>query len=146
MDPTERIEAILTWYAGLPFDFADPETLVNYSRLLSCAIADLAAIGGQLGKAAIVAEFRRKSHHATRCREIIATQDKKNVSAADVQAESEVAALELREIEAQTKGDANAATLLLRHASDVLDTMRQQISMLRRERDDERFGRGTQTT
>ncbi len=144
MEPTERIEAILTWYAMLPFDFADPETLVNYSRLLSCAIADLAILAGQLRKATNAAEFRRKAHHATRCREIMATQDKPNVSAAVAQTESEAAYLNLRESEAQTSGDSDAATLILRHSSDVLDTMRQQISMLRREREDERFGRGTQ--
>mgnify|MGYP000941454262 FL=1 len=144
MEATERIAAIVEWYNALPFDYNDLHTLQNYSALLSCANADLGALAGQLRKQATLCEYRRKRHFAERVQYIRTTLSCSGAEA-ERQAEAEIGLQDLRELEAHASGDADAATLILRTAGEVLETMRQQIAMLRREKEDEKFGRGSQT-
>lgn len=145
MEATDRIAAIVEWYNALPFDYNDLHTLQNYSALLSCANADLGALAGQLRKQATMCEYRRKRHISQRIQQIKAAEQCSGAEA-ERKAEAEDETQNLRELEAHATGDADAATLILRTAGEVLETMRQQIAMLRREKEDEKFGRGSQTT
>ncbi len=144
MEPADRIAAIVEWYNALLFDYNDLDTLANYSRLLSCANADMGALSGDLRKYATLCEYRRKRHISQRIQQI-----KQADQCTGAEAERKVLAEDetqnLRELEAHATGDADAATLILRTAGEVLSTMRQQIAMLRGEREDEKFGRGSQT-
>ncbi len=145
MEPADRIAAIIEWYNALTFDYNDLDTLANYSRLLSCANADMGALAGELRKHATLCEYRRKRHIWQRIQQIKGTEQCSGAEA-ERKAEAEDETQSLRELEAHATGDADAATLILRTAGEVLSTMRQQIAMLRGEREDEKFGRGSQTT
>lgn len=144
MEATDRIAAIVEWYNALHFDYNDLDTLANYSRLLSCANADMGALAGELKKHATMCEYRRKRHISQRIQQIKAAEQCSGAEA-ERKAEAEEETQILREKEAHATGDADAATLILRTAGEVLETMRQQIAMLRREKEDEKFGRGSQT-
>jgi hypothetical protein len=144
MEPADRIAAIVEWYNALLFDYNDLDTLANYSRLLSCANADMGALSGDLRKYATLCEYRRKRHISQRIQQI-KTSEQCSGAEAERKAEAEEETQQLREKEAHATGDADAATLILRTAGEVLSTMRQQIAMLRGEREDEKFGRGSQT-
>lgn len=143
MDAADRIAAIVEWYNALPFDFADLDTLGNYSRLLACAIADLSALVGMLGKEANRCEYQRKRHFAERVQAIKAAAACSGAEA-ERQAEAEKEYQERRDDEQRANGENDAAKFILRHADGVLEVMRQQIAMLRREKENEQMGRGSQ--
>ncbi len=140
----ERVCAVVEWYASLPTDFADIDTLANKSRVLACANADLAMLAGQLAKAENVAEFQRKAMFARSRQSLLDSQVAKSVAAAEAQVEADAEYLNLKKVEIEAAGDSQAARLLLSHASAVLDTMRQHISNLKTDRQNELAGRGSQ--
>ena len=137
-----RIENAVAWYANLPKDFADVDTLLQAARKLSARIFEFAGEVGALYKARNRTEFQRKAEFSRIFRELMAADPKPSVAAAEKEADGLVATL--RDDEQQADAEYHAAKLLLDTARAVHDQMRQHISHIKHEMRAEMTGQGAQ--
>lgn len=147
MPVDEKIEAIVQWYAGLPNDYQDFNTLLNYSRLLACYKVHLAALVGNLAGQRNACEFMRKSRYAAKLREVMARDNggkPPSHAAAKTEVDADEDIISLQNEEQISDAAHQSARLILQHSEDVLASMRQQIATLRKEEWAERRGVGTQ--
>lgn len=131
--PLQTIESVVAWYAKRPRDFADLDALLYAAKTLSAALFDFASEVGGLYKQRNRTEFQRKAEFGRIYRELMAADQRPSVSAAEKEAESLVSTL--RDEEQQADAEYMAAKMLLETAKGVHDQMRQQIGLLRSEKE-----------
>jgi len=138
----EKISAAVHWYAVLDRDYADIVTLMEARRRLACHLFNYAIEVGELNRDKNRTEPVRKSKYARLVNEALAKSDGKNVAAAQQSADFNTS------FERGEEGAAEAAyfagRLIYDAGTNVLDTMNQHISNLKKERSLEYNGQGSQ--
>lgn len=133
LTPLQTIERVVAWYAKQPRDYQNIDRLQYSAKTLSCALFDFASEVGGLYKQRNRTEFQRKAEFGRIYRELMAAEQRPSVSAAEKEAESLVSTL--RDEEQQADAEYMAAKMLLETAKGVHDQMRQQIGLLRSEKE-----------
>jgi len=139
----EKIQAAVQWYATIPPDFNDIGQLMEARRRLACHLFNFAIEVGELNREKNRTEHLRKSKYARIVNETLAKTDGKNVASAQQSADFQTS------FERGEEGAAEAAyfagRLIYDAGTNVLDTMNQHISNLKKERSMEFTGQGSQT-
>jgi len=147
MEPSEKLAEIVAWYGGLPGDYNDVTTLLNYARLLACYMADFAGVVGGLAKERNRTEWLRKAEYAARLKEAMRPEKegaKTSAASAKIEVEALSTIVGLQYDEQRAESELVASRLILDGAARVHDAMRQHIAHLRSEHDNEMRGRGSQ--
>ena len=138
----EKIQAAVQWYATIPADFQDIAQLMEARRRLACHLFNFAIEVGELNREKNRTEHLRKSKYARLVNEALEKSEGKNVAAAQQSADFKTS------FERGEEGASEAAyfagRLIYDAGTNVLDTMNQHISNLKKERSLEYNGQGSQ--
>ncbi len=140
----EKIQAAVQWYATISPDFNDVAQLMEARRRLACHLFNFAIEVGELNHEKNRTEHTRKSKYARIVNEALEKTDGKNVAAAQQSADFKTS-FERGE-EAAAEAAYFAGRLIYDAGTNVLDTMNQHISNLKKERSLEYSGQGSQNT
>ena len=138
----EKIQAAVSWYATIPPDFSDIGQLMEARRRLACHLFNFAIEVGELNRDKNRTEHVRKSKFARLVNEAMAKTEGKNVAAAQQHADFQTSAE--RGDEGASEAAYFAGRLIYDAGTNVLDTMNQHISNLKKERSLEFTNQGSQ--
>lgn len=123
-----EITKIINWYSSIPEDFNDIDTLLYQSKELSCLAFSYAVEVGKTKYDLERAYYKRKLGIAR------AGQTKEGTQA-ERERNAVIICEDLIETEQEASAIYSASRLILDQTNKVLESMRQQISYLKREKD-----------
>ncbi len=133
LTPLQTIERVVAWYAKQPRDYQNIDRLQYAAKTLSCALFDFASEVGGLYKQRNRTEFQRKAEFGRIYREPTAAEQRPSVFVAETEDKRPV--FPPPDEEQQADAEYMAAKMLLETAKGVHDQMRQQIGLLRSEKE-----------
>lgn len=138
----EKIQAAVSWYATVPPDYHDIGQLMEARRRLACHLFSFAIEISGLNKEKNRTEYLRKAKFARVVNEALKASGGKNVASAQQEADFQVT--EERAAESLAEAIYFSSRLIYDAGTNVLDTMNQHISNLKKERQNEYTGQGSQ--
>lgn len=141
MDNTARnIASLIEKYQALPKDYSDAVDLVHRRKWLSTLLFQFSDQVGDLYQEMVSSEYRRKSKYEAQRTKYINEGD--TAAAADAKARADIG--EEMKLEMMCTGIYKKADLLRQAAYAVLDSLNQQISLVKQEKRLEYTGQGSQ--
>jgi hypothetical protein len=142
MRTLHNIESAVKWYAMLSADYNDINTLMNARRRLACHLFNFAIEIGELNREKNRTEHVRKSKYAMLVHDALVKSEGKNVASNQLIIDYKVS-FERGE-EGAAESTYYAGKLIYDAGTNVLDTMNQHISNLKKERSLEYSHQGSQ--